>query len=196
MTECPVHIPRDLTPEQIRGLRLMDNRSHEEAGWDFDLLGPELIDLQRLRFGLALTGFDETELASAMMQQTDGLTDPDDCPPVPEAPVSKTGDMWLLGPHRLLCGSCLDEAGVARVLNGGKPTLLITDPPCGVQLDMEWRDRAGLNGCGPAEPSYMKKRIEATPPPPSRATRSRTGRQRLRWSPVSRSLMSGTPHRT
>jgi ParB-like chromosome segregation protein Spo0J len=59
MTECPVHVARDLTPEQIRGLRLMDNRSHEEVGRDFDLLGPELIDLQRLGFGLALTGFGE-----------------------------------------------------------------------------------------------------------------------------------------
>jgi hypothetical protein len=178
MTECPVHVARDLTSEQIRGLRLMDNRSHEEAGWDFDLLGPELIDLQRLGFGLALTGFDETELASAMMQQTDGLTDPDDCPPVPEASVSKTGDLWLLGPHRLLCGSCLDEAGVACVLNGGKPTLLITDPPYGVQLDMEWRDRAGLNGCGPAEPSYMKKRIEG------HTTTSISGDTIADWSPA------------
>ena len=59
MTECPVHVAHDLTPEQVRGLRLMDNRSHEEAGWDFELLGPELIDLQRLGFGLALTGFGE-----------------------------------------------------------------------------------------------------------------------------------------
>jgi hypothetical protein len=65
MTECPVHVAHDLTPEQVRGLRLMDNRSHEEAGWDFELLGPELIDLQRLGFGLELTGFDEQELASA-----------------------------------------------------------------------------------------------------------------------------------
>ncbi|HLM98724.1 MAG TPA: ParB N-terminal domain-containing protein, partial [Bryobacteraceae bacterium] len=108
MTECPVHVAHDLTPEQVRGLRLMDNRSHEEAGWDFELLGPELIDLQRLGFGLELTGFDEQELARAMMQKTDGLTDPDECPLVPDNPVSVLGDLWLLGPHRLLCGSCLD----------------------------------------------------------------------------------------
>jgi len=87
LTEVPVHVARDLTPEQVRGLRLMDNRSHEEAGWDFELLGPELIDLQNLGFGLQLTGFDEQELTRAMMQSTDGLTDPDECPPVPETPV-------------------------------------------------------------------------------------------------------------
>lgn len=121
MTECPVHVAHDLTPEQVRGLRLMDNRSHEEAGWDFELLGPELIDLQRLGFGLELTGFDEQELARAMMHKTEGLTDPDECPPVPEAPVSELGDLWLLGPHRLLCGNCLDEAGVARCSTAASP---------------------------------------------------------------------------
>ena len=63
MAECPVHVAHDLTPEQVRGLRLLDNRSHEEAGWDFELLGPELIDLQNLGFGLELTGFDENSPA-------------------------------------------------------------------------------------------------------------------------------------
>ena len=160
MTECPVHVARDLTPEQVRGLRLMDNRSHEEAGWDFELLGPELIDLQRLGFGLDLTGFDEQELARAMMTKADGLTDPDECPPIPETPVSRPGDLWLLGPHRLLCGSCLDKAAVARLLDGGKPTLLITDPPYGVELDNEWRDRAGLNRSDHAVSTYVKRRTE------------------------------------
>src|SRR5580693_1834394 len=178
LTEIPVHVARDPTPEQVRGLWLMDKRSHEEAGWDFDLLGPELTDLQRLGFGLELTGFDEQELASAMTQKTDGLTDPDECPPVPDAPVSKPGDLWLLGPHRLLCGSCLEPADVARVLNGGKPTLLITDPPYGVALDMEWRDRAGLNRRGPAEASYMKHRIEG------HTTTSISGDTVADWSPA------------
>jgi DNA modification methylase len=140
-------------------LRLMDNRSHEEAGWDFELLGPELIDLQRLGFGLELTGFDEQELASAMLQKSDGLTDPDECPPIPEAPVSRPGDLWLLGPHRLLCGSCVESADVARVLDGGKPTLLITDPPYGVELETKWRDRAGL-GSEPVGPGDAIHRTE------------------------------------
>src|SRR5579862_5713538 len=61
-TECPVHVAHGLTPEQIRGLRVMDNRAHEESGWDFGLLAPELTDLRRLGFGLELTGFDEDEL--------------------------------------------------------------------------------------------------------------------------------------
>ena len=61
-----------------------------------------MIDLQRLGFGLELTGFYEEELTRAMMHETDGLTDSDECPPVPEARVSQPGDLWLLGPHRLL----------------------------------------------------------------------------------------------
>ncbi len=178
MTECPVHVAHGLSPEKVRGLRIMDNRSHEEAGWDYELLGPELIDLQRLGFGLELTGFDEQELVRAMMQKADGLTDPDECPPVPAAPVSKLGDLWSMGPHRLLCASCLDADAVARVLDGGKPTLLITDPPYGVELDMEWRDRAGLNRRGPAEASYMKQRIEG------HTTTTISGDTIADWSPA------------
>jgi DNA modification methylase len=67
---------------------------------------------------------------------------------------------------------------VTRVLSGGKPTLLITDPPYGVALDMEWRDRAGLNGCGPAESSYMKQRIEG------HTTTSISGDTIADWSPA------------
>src|SRR5689334_8405057 len=98
-TECPVHVARDLTPEQVRGLRLMDNRSHEEANWDFKLLGPELIDLQRLGFGLDLTGFDEDELYT-FVGSNSGLTDDDDAPSAPAHPVSCLGDMWILDGHR------------------------------------------------------------------------------------------------
>jgi len=65
-----------LRQRQVRGLRLMDNRSHEEAGWDFELLGLELIDLDAWDSALELTGFDEQELTRAIMHKDDGLTDP------------------------------------------------------------------------------------------------------------------------
>ena len=68
--------------------------------------------------------------------------------------------MFLLGKHRLICGDCTEPAVVARVLGDVKPVLLITDPPYGVELDAEWRDRAGINKCGRAEPSYMKRRTQ------------------------------------
>src|SRR5262249_23196697 len=67
-------------------------------------------------------------------------------------------DVWVMGDHRLICGDCTKADTVAQLLGAVKPLLLVTDPPYGIALDSEWRDRAGLNGCGPAEPSYMKKR--------------------------------------
>jgi DNA modification methylase len=79
---------------------------------------------------------------------------------VPENAVTTPGDLWLCGPHRILCGDATSPDAVARLLGPRKPFLMVTDPPYGIQLDSEWRDRAGLNGCGPAEASYMKHRTE------------------------------------
>jgi DNA modification methylase len=81
-------------------------------------------------------------------------------PPLPENPASRLGDVWLLGHHRLVCGDCTQAEVVAKLLGDVDPLLLVTDPPYGIGLDSEWRDRAGLNGCGPAEASYMKHRTE------------------------------------
>jgi DNA modification methylase len=74
------------------------------------------------------------------------------------SPGSRLGDLWLLGPHRVLCGDATSPEAVGRLLGERKQRLMVTDPPYGIELDSEWRDRAGLNGCGPAEASYMKKR--------------------------------------
>lgn len=74
--------------------------------------------------------------------------------------MSRPGDVWLCGPHRVLCGDATSPEAVAWLLGDRKPLLLITDPPYGIELDSEWCDRAGLNGCCAAEPSYMKKRTE------------------------------------
>jgi len=107
---------------------------------------------------LSLTGFDPGEI--------DGLLALDDeeranaTPLLPESPVSRPGDLWRLGPHRLICGDATSSEDVAGLLGERKPRLMVTDPPYGIELDSEWRDRAGLNGCGPAEPSYMKKRTK------------------------------------
>jgi DNA modification methylase len=87
-----------------------------------------------------------------------GLGDPEAVPEVPaEADLYvRAGDLWQLGEQRLLCGDARDPGDVARLLAGEQPTLLVTDPPYGVSLDMEWRDRAGINRLGPAEPSYLR----------------------------------------
>jgi DNA modification methylase len=153
----PVIVCDQWTDAQVKAFRLMVNRSVSWADWDIELLAQEFADLKALDFDLGLTGFDIHEIDSFT---TVGNAVEDEAPPVPENPVCRLGDLWLLGPHRLLCGDATSAEAVARLLTERKPRLLVTDPPYGIELDSEWRDRAGLNGCGAAEPSYLKKRTE------------------------------------
>jgi DNA modification methylase len=137
----------------------MVNRSVTWAAWDEELLALELQELNEADFDLSLTGFDPKEL-------DDLLAEPEDderanaAPPLPDQAVSRLGDIWLCGPHRVLCGDATSPEAVALLIGERKPALMVTDPPYGIQLDSEWRDRAGLNSCGPAQPSYMKHRTE------------------------------------
>src|SRR3984885_11365942 len=106
LEQVPVHVANNLTPAQVKAYRLMDNRSHDETDWDFELLGPELLDLQNLGYGnLELTGFDGQEiadfLAGAMSPGQVGLTPDDDAPALREAAVAQPGELWRLGEHRL-----------------------------------------------------------------------------------------------
>ncbi|MDQ2945131.1 MAG: DNA modification methylase, partial [Acidobacteriota bacterium] len=158
LTEVPVHIAAELTPGQIRAYRIMDNRSNQESEWDLELLGPELMDLKEFDFDLSLTGFDQREIDEFLLNPDDDKADA--TPPLPENPVTQTGDVWLLGKHRVLCGDSTENGAVLRVCGPTEPFLMVTDPPYGIELDSEWRDRAGLNGCGPAQASYMKHRTE------------------------------------
>jgi DNA modification methylase len=146
------------TAQQVKAFRLMVNRSVSWADWDEELLALELQELNAADFDLSLTGFDPGEI--------DGLLAiPDEeranaAPALTENPVSRTGDLWICGKHRVLCGDATSQEDVALLLGERKPRLMVTDPPYGIELDSEWRDRAGLNGCGPAEPSYLKHRTE------------------------------------
>jgi DNA modification methylase len=158
ITEIPVILCDEWTPAQVKAFRLMVNRSVTWADWDAELLALELQDIQDADFDLSLTGFDPGEIDDLL-----ALDDEDKAnatPPLPESPVCRVGDLWVLGDHRILCGDATNAEAVARLLGERKPRLMVTDPPYGIELDSEWRDRAGLNGCGPAEPSYMKKRTK------------------------------------
>jgi DNA modification methylase len=73
------------------------------------------------------------------------LTDENEAPPLPEKPVSKPGDVWWLGNHRLVCGDSTNPEVVAKCLNGVKPHLMVTDPPYGVEYNPGWRTDAGVN---------------------------------------------------
>ena len=155
MATFPVHQAIGLTEAQKRAYRIADNRTNEETEWDDDLLAIELKALEGFKLDLSLTGFDLRQFTSYL--RTGPQAGEDDVPE-PGEPITKPGDLWGLDEHRLLCGDCTNAESVAAVLAGARPLLMITDPPYGIRLDSEWRDRAGLNGCGPAEPSYMKKR--------------------------------------
>jgi DNA modification methylase len=155
----PVILCDEWTDAQVKAFRLLVNRSVTWAAWDDELLALELQELNEADFDLSLTGFDPKEIDDLLLAPED-----DDAanavPPVPENPVSRPGDLWLCGKHRVLSGDSTSAEAVARLLSDRKPLLMVTDPPYGIELDSEWRDRAGLNGCGPAESSYMKHRTE------------------------------------
>lgn len=145
LADVPVALADDLTEAQIKAFRLLANRSANWAAWDDDLLTLEFQDLRDLGFDLGLTGFDPGEIAGFLADPVVGLTDPDEVPAVPEHPVSRLGDVWVLGAHRLICGDCTDPATVERVLGSVQPHLMVTDPPYGVEYDPTWRNRAGVS---------------------------------------------------
>jgi DNA modification methylase len=163
MNEVPVIVLAHLSPAQRRALVIADNQlAIAGAGWDEEMLRVELAILREEDYNLDLVGFDDIEL-QRLLEAHDaapGLTDEDSIPEVRPDPVAKAGDLFVLGNHRIICGDCTQPDVVARLLGDARPSLLVTDPPYGIELDSEWRDRAGLNGCGPAEASYMKHRTE------------------------------------
>ena len=125
MTEVPVHVAEGLSSDQVRALRIADNKTGEIAEWDLDKLAIELkaIEGGDLDLDLAALGFDQDELARLLDPGVrDGLTDPDEVPPVPQAgqTLTQPGDIWVLGNHRLLCGDSAEPEQVARLMDGGQ----------------------------------------------------------------------------
>lgn len=134
----PVHVAKDLTPEQVKAYRIADNKTGEIAEWDYDLLPLELADLQLANFDLSLLGFDTEELDTLLNGEntiTDGETDPNAVPEVPEEPVSKPGEIYQLGEHLLMCGDATKADDVIRLMDGQKADLWLTDPPYNVAYE-------------------------------------------------------------
>ena len=131
----PVIEAAHLTEAQKRAYVIADNRLALDAGWDNDMLKVELSDLQADGFNLELTGFSLDEIAAFLVDPTEGLTDPDAVPDVPEVPVTVEGDVWLLGRHRLMCGDSTSIDAVERLMDGRKADMVFTDPPYGVSYE-------------------------------------------------------------
>ena len=133
LAEVPVHVAVGLTPAQTRAYRLADNRTAAIATWDDDALVTELLGLKDQGYDLDLTGFDAADLDRLL--GTDDAAPPGDPEAVPGPPaeaVTRPGDLWVLGGHRLVCGDAADPAAYARLLEGTPADLLLTDPPYNV----------------------------------------------------------------
>ena len=136
MEKVPVHVAKDLYPEQIRAYRIADNKTAELAEWNYDLLPIELSQLGEAGFDLQLLGFDADELAQLLDPGVkDGLTDPDDVPEPPDEAITQPGDLWILGNHRLLCGDSSNPEHFDRLLDGAPIHLVNTDPPYNVKVE-------------------------------------------------------------
>jgi len=142
MAEVPVMVAEGWSDAQKRAYVLADNQLAMNAGWDAELLKLELVDLQGMDFDVSLLGFDDDALSKILADKTEGLTDPDAVPEPPAEPVSRPGDIWVMGKHRLACGSSTDAHTVEALLAGVKPHLMVTDPPYGVEYDADWRNKA------------------------------------------------------
>ena len=144
--EVPCMVADGWTEAQKRAYIIADNKLALNAGWDDEMLKVELGELSDLDFDLSLTGFDEGEIGAFLADDpNDGLTDADDVPEPPADPVTVEGDVWILGRHRIICGSSTDAHTVEALLGEVKPHLMVTDPPYGVEYDPKWRLESGVN---------------------------------------------------
>jgi DNA modification methylase len=151
LKKVPVHVAKGLTPAQIKAYRIADNKLASLARWDQDLLPLELAELQGMNFDLDLAGFSGEELLRLLSPSTPvGLTDPDDIPDPPDQSITKPGDLWVLGQHRLLCGDSGKTEDVDRLLSGAPIHLVVTDSPYNVKVEPRSNNAivAGLSSFG------------------------------------------------
>jgi DNA modification methylase len=142
MKEVPVIVADGWTDHQKRAYIIADNKLALNAGWDEELLAIELADLRDAGFDLDLIGFDGEELSVIFDDEhVGGLTDEDAVPEVVGDPVSKSGDLWVLGEHRLLCGDSTTLSDVERLMDGQLADMAFTDPPYNVDYGNSAKDK-------------------------------------------------------
>lgn len=142
MKQVPCIRLSHLTDAQKRAYRIADNKVQMGAAWDFDALRLEISELSAGGYDLDLLCFGGKEIDDILLSGgTSGNTDEDDVPEAPKDPVTKLGDIWQLGKHRIICGDCTDAQTVSRLLGDIKPHLMVTDPPYGIEYDASWRSR-------------------------------------------------------
>ena len=159
LKQVPVHVATDLTPAQVKAYRVADNQTATLAEWNYDLLPLELKDLQGMNFDLDLLGFSPEDLGALLAPAgNEGLMDPDAVPLPGDEAITKPGDLWVLGNHRLLCGDSSSAADVDRLLAGAPIHLVNTDPPYNVKVEPRSNNAiaAGLSSF-PGDDLHQKK---------------------------------------
>lgn len=128
-----VRVPADWSADQVKAFALADNRTAELATWAPEVLAAQLLELEEAGFEIAEFGFDKVEPEI----DTDSL-DEDELPEPPADPITKLGDLWQLGRHRLLCGDSFDTKQIDKLMDGNKADMVFTDPPYGMNLDTDY----------------------------------------------------------
>ena len=146
LDQVPVIVLDHLSETRKRAYILADNKITENAGWDEEMLALELQALTAEDFDLGLTAFDADEVMRLLsVPEEAGLTDEDEVPDVQEEAVSRPGDVWILGSHRVLCGDATCREDLSRVMDGALADMTFTDPPYGVAYESRGRRIANDN---------------------------------------------------
>ena len=135
LAEVPTITLEGLTKAQVKAYVIADNQLALNSGWDVDTLKLEIETLQELEFDIDLLGFDEDFLNGLLDEEpSEGLTDDDAVPELPDDPITVLGDVWQLGSHRLMCGDSTSIDSVEKLMDGHKADMVFTDPPYGVSF--------------------------------------------------------------
>ncbi len=135
LKQVPISVIDNLTEEQINAYRIADNRTAEESEWDNELLKMEIKELEAKDFKLNLLGFNDEQLNNILFEEKQGLTDEDEVPEAPEEPITKLGDIWKLGNHRVMCGDSTMLDHIDKLTENQKPDMIFTDPPYNVAFN-------------------------------------------------------------
>lgn len=133
LEEVPVMVAKGWSAKQIKAYRIADNQLALNAAWDVKLLAAELGELTDMQ---DLIGFSDDDL-HAILNGRQGLTDPDEAPPLPAEPVTRRGDLWVCGRHRIMCGDCRDPGDMATLVDGRSINVAFTSPPYAEQRDYD-----------------------------------------------------------
>lgn len=157
LAEVPCIRLGHLTETQKRAYVIADNKLALNAGWDAEALALELQELGDLGFDLDLTGFSEEEIAELLPEELpEGLTDEDAVPEVGAEPISKPGDVWLLGKHRVMCGDSTSIEALEQLCGGQLVDMWLTDPPYNVAYEGKTKDALTIKNDSMADDQFRQ----------------------------------------